>query len=67
MSKIPNNIHIIYGLSKTFGWGEYEHFVGEIGKTIKRPKADVFNIMRYLAIKSAYEVNKPDNIFSLNT
>jgi len=63
MSKIPNNIHMIYGLSQTFGWGEYEHFVREIGKTIKRPKADVFNIMRYLAIKSAHEVNKPDNIF----
>ena len=27
MSKIPNNIHIIYGLSKTFGWGEYEHLI----------------------------------------
>lgn len=63
MSKIPNNIHIIYGLSETFGWSEYEHFVREIDQTIKRPKADVFNIVRYLAIKSAYEVNKPDNIF----
>ena len=30
---------------------------------MKRPAADSFNIMRYLAIKSAYEVNKPDNIF----
>ena len=61
--KIPNNIHIIYGLAEDFGWGEYEHFVSEVGKHMKRPAADSFNIMRYLAIKSAYEVNKPDNIF----
>ena len=63
MTKIPNNIHIIYGLAENFGWDEYEHFVGEVGKTLKRPKADSFNIIRYLAIKSAYDVNKPDNIF----
>ena len=63
MSKIPNNIHIIYGLSPTFGWGEYEHFVAEVSKTMKRPKADSFNIIRYLNIKSVYEVNKPDNIY----
>ena len=61
--KIPNNIHIIYGLAENFGWDEYEHFVREVGKNMKRPAADSFNIMRYLAIKSAYEVNKPDNIF----
>ena len=61
--KIPNNIHIIYGLAEDFGWGEYEHFVSEVGKHMKRPAADSFNIMRYLAIKSAYDVNKPDNIF----
>ena len=61
--KIPNNIHIIYGLAENFGWDEYEHFVGEVGKHMKRPAADSFNIMRYLAIKSAYDVNKPDNIF----
>ena len=61
--KIPNNIHIIYGLAKDFGWGEYEHFVSEVGKHMKRPAADSFNIMRYLAIKSAHDVNKPDNIF----
>ena len=63
MSKIPNNIHIIYGLSPTFGWDEYTHFVSEVGKTMTRPKADVFNIIRYLTIKSAHDVNKPDNIF----
>ena len=63
MSKIPNNIHIIYGLSPTFGWDEYEHFVSEVGKTMTRPKADPFNIIRYLTIKSAYDLNKPDNIF----
>ena len=61
--KIPNNIHIIYGLAEDFGWGEYEHFVSEVGKHMKRQAADSFNIMRYLAIKSAYDVNKPDNIF----
>ena len=61
--KIPNNIHIIYGLAEDFGWGEYEHFVSEVGKHMKRPAADSFNIMRYLAIKSAHDVNKPDNIF----
>ena len=63
MSKIPNNIHIIYGLSPTFGWDEYEHFVAEVSRTMKRPKADSFNIIRYLNIKSVYEVNKPDNIY----
>jgi hypothetical protein len=63
MSKIPNNIHVIYGLAENFGWDEYEHFVAEVGKTMKRPKADPFNIIRYLNVKSAYDVNKPDNIF----
>ena len=63
MTKIPNNIHIIYGLSPTFGWDEYEHFVVEVSRTMKRPKADPFNIIRYLNIKSVYEVNKPDNIY----
>ena len=51
MSKIPNNIHIIYGLSPTFGWDEYTHFVSEVGKTMTRPKADVFNARGVLAIR----------------
>jgi hypothetical protein len=63
MSKIPNNFHIIYGLAENFGWDEYEHHVGEVGRTMKRPKADSFNIIRYLAIKSTHDTNKPDNIF----
>ena len=63
MSKIPNNIHVIYGLAENFGWDEYEHYVAEVGKTMTRPKADSFNIIRYLNVKSAYDVNKPDNIF----
>ena len=63
MSKIPNNIHIIYGLAENFGWDEYEHFVAEVGKTMTRPKADPFNIIRYLNVKSVYDVNTPDNIF----
>ena len=63
MGKIPNNFHIIYGLAENFGWDEYEHYVGEVGKTMKRPKADPFNIIRYLAIKSTYDTNRPDNIF----
>ena len=63
MNRIPNNIHIIYGLASDFGWPEYEHYVQEIDKYIKRPKADSFNIIRYLNVKSAYDVNKPDNIF----
>ena len=63
MSRIPNNIHIVYGLAENFGWSEYEHYVQEVDKHMKRPKADAFNIIRYLNIKSAYEVNKPDNIF----
>ena len=67
MSKIPNNIHIIYGLSPTFGWDEYEHFVAEVSRTMKRPKADSFNIIRYLNIKSVYEVNKPDKIENITT
>ena len=46
MSKIPNNIHIIYGLAKNFGWDEYEHYVSEVDKTLKRPKADSFDIIR---------------------
>jgi hypothetical protein len=63
MTKIPNNIHIIYGLAKNFGWDEYEHYVSEVDKHMKRPASDSFDIIRYLAIKSAHDVNKPDNIF----
>ena len=63
MGNIPNNIHIIYGLAENFGWDEYEHYVGEVDRVMKRPKADSFNIIRYLAIKSAHDVNNPDNIF----
>ena len=63
MGKIPNNIHIIYGLAENFGWDEYEHYVGEVDRVMKRPKADSFNIIRYLAIKSAHDVNNLDNIF----
>ena len=58
-----NNIHIIYGLAENFGWDEYEHYVGEVDRVMKRPKADSFNIIRYLAIKSVHDVNNPDNIF----
>jgi hypothetical protein len=63
VNKIPNNIHIIYGLAENFGWDEYEHYVSEVDKVMKRPKADAFDIIRYLAVKSAHDVNKPDNIF----
>ena len=63
MTKIPNNIHIIYGLAKNFGWDEYEHYVSEVDRHMKRPASDSFDIIRYLAIKSAHDVNKPDNIF----
>ena len=34
MSRIPNNIHIIYGLAENFGWNEYEHYVQEVSKHI---------------------------------
>ena len=48
MSKIPNNIHIIYGLAKNFGWDEYTHYVREVGREMKRPKADSFDIIRII-------------------
>jgi hypothetical protein len=54
MSRIPNNIHVVYGLSPDFGWSRATGYPDD---------ADPFNLFRYLTIKSAYEVNKPDNIF----
>ena len=58
MSRIPNNIHMVYGLAKDFGWQPYQN-----DDNIPRPGADPFNLIRYLAVKSAYEVNKPDNFY----
>ena len=51
MSRIPNNIHMVYGLAKDFGWQPYQNDDG-----IRRPGADPFNLIRYLAVKSAYDV-----------
>ena len=58
MSRIPNNIHIVYGLAKDFGWKPYKN-----SDNIPRPGADSFNLIRYLSVKSAYEINKPDNFY----
>jgi hypothetical protein len=63
MNKIPNIIHFVYGLSPTFGWGEYERMDRQRNIMVRSPKADAFDILKYLAIKSAYDVNKPDKIY----
>ena len=63
MSRIPNNIHIVYGLAPDFGWTEYDRYDSNLGRTIRRPAADPFNIIRYLTVKSAWDINKPDNIY----
>ena len=63
MSKIPNIIHFVYGLAPNFGWDAYERMDRQRNIMVKSPKADAFDILKYLAVKSAHDVNKPDKIY----
>ena len=63
MDRIPNDIHMVYGLSPNFGWDAYDRYDGILDRTIPRAAADPFNLTRYLTVKSAWDVNKPDNIY----
>jgi len=62
-NKIPNIIHFVYGLAPNFGWDEYERMDRQRNIMVKSPKADSFDILKYLAIKSAHDVNNPDTIY----